>query len=348
VRIGSLFSGIGGLDLGLEWAGLGRTVWQCEIDPFCRGILARHWPEAERYTDVTTLDAARLPDVDVICGGFPCQDVSSAGRAAGIDGERSGLWYHFARIVEAKRPRIVVVENVASGQGRWLPTVRRDLHVLGYGTRAIALSAADVGAPHLRRRIFVVANTDGRELRIEQQRRPSRRARRVRDEGQAVARAHGADVADTDGEGEPCEQGSRHARGRRPHDSGETRSAPLADAGGERLEESARDDHRLDGVARAERGGRDGEPRCRGRHDAKSAMGRAFDGLSGWLDGGRADALVASPWRDGWEDGTPRVDDRHVPSRLERLKSLGNAVVPQCAEVIGRMIVEGVFDERRE
>lgn len=196
MRIGSLFSGIGGLELGLEWSGLGRVVWQCEVDPFCRRVLAKHWPNVTRYEDVRGLVP---PEVDVLCGGFPCQDVSSGNRRAkGLAGERSGLWREYARIVEAIRPRIVIVENVASGARRWLPHVRRDLHLLGYRTRAYALSAADVGALHLRRRVFVVAHAD----------RQGEHAQPVDAE---VGRAPEA-IAHADGQGEPSWAGGRFAQ----------------------------------------------------------------------------------------------------------------------------------------
>jgi DNA (cytosine-5)-methyltransferase 1 len=163
MKIGSLFSGIGGLELGLERAGLGDTVWQVEIDPFCRSVLARHWPRAERFTDVRTVGSHNLTAVDVLCGGFPCQDVSQAarGRNAGMQGERSGLWREFARVIDELRPGVVVVENVAGGVNRWLPTVSGDLAVLGYSARPYGISARDVGAPHLRERVFVVAYSDG-------------------------------------------------------------------------------------------------------------------------------------------------------------------------------------------
>jgi hypothetical protein len=102
LTIGSLFSGVGGLELGLEWAALGPVVWQCEIDPFCRAVLAKHWPNATRYEDVTI--EREWPRVDIICGGFPCQDISTAGRGVGLDGARSGLWYTYLRIVRQIRP----------------------------------------------------------------------------------------------------------------------------------------------------------------------------------------------------------------------------------------------------
>lgn len=118
MTIGSLFAGIGGLELGLERAGLGPVVWQVEIDPYCRSVLARHWPNAVRYPDVQRVGSANLSPVDIICGGFPCQDVSGAGKGAGLAvGTRSGLWYEYRRIVAELAPRVVVAENVASGKG---------------------------------------------------------------------------------------------------------------------------------------------------------------------------------------------------------------------------------------
>lgn len=161
--IGSLFSGIGGLELGLEREGFGPVLWQIEIDPQRRSVLAKHWPKAERHVDVR--DARDLPKVGILCGGFPCQDVSDAsrGRGGGITGSKSGLWKEYARIVREIHPRFVVVENVAGAAiKKWLPTVRRDLHVLGYRTRAFRIDARDVGAPHARARIFVVGHADAK------------------------------------------------------------------------------------------------------------------------------------------------------------------------------------------
>lgn len=158
MRIGSLFSGIGGLELGLEMAGIGDTVWQVEQNKLCLALLKQHWPEAQRFDDVCAVGKHNLEPVDLICGGFPCQDVSSAGKRAGLDGARSGLWYEYARIVDELRPRWVVVENVTSGAKLWVDAVRGDLERLGYATLPIPLSAADVGAAHERARVFLVAH----------------------------------------------------------------------------------------------------------------------------------------------------------------------------------------------
>ena len=161
LTMGSLFSGIGGLELGLEWAGLGPVLWQVECNPKARTVLEAQWPQAIRFDDVRSVGMATLPSVDLICGGFPCQDVSSAGSRAGLQGAQSGLWSEFDRIVGAVRPRWVVVENVASGAKLWVDTVLGDLEQRGYACLPIPLSASDVGAPHRRARIFVVAHDQG-------------------------------------------------------------------------------------------------------------------------------------------------------------------------------------------
>src|SRR5690606_14094616 len=168
LTIGSLFSGIGGLELGLERAGM-RTVWQVEMDDYATKILERHWPDAIRFRDVREVGAHNLPPVDLICGGFPCQDISYAGKGAGIKGERSGLWTEFARIVRELRPTYVLVENVAALLARGLDVVLGDLAACGYDAEWDCIPAAAVGAYHLRDRIFIVAYTHGeRHVRREQ------------------------------------------------------------------------------------------------------------------------------------------------------------------------------------
>jgi DNA (cytosine-5)-methyltransferase 1 len=173
LTIGSLFAGIGGLELGLEWAGLGPTLWQVESDPKCRAVLATHWPGVTQYDDVRTVGAADLVPVDLIAGGFPCQDVSAAGKGAGLSGARSGLWYEFARIIDECRPRWVVIENVASGAARWVDRVVGDLGRLGYASLPIPIAAADLGAPHERARVFIVGATANADSQRQlQPRRP--------------------------------------------------------------------------------------------------------------------------------------------------------------------------------
>lgn len=162
MRFGSLFTGIAGLDLGLERAGL-DCQWQVELDGYCRQVLDRHWPDIPKHVDVRDVGAHNLAPVDVICGGFPCQDISSAGHGAGIEGARSGLWSEYLRIVRELRPGYIVVENVEAlrHRGRGLYRVLGDLAACGYDAQWDVLPAAGVGAPHLRERLFIVAYAGG-------------------------------------------------------------------------------------------------------------------------------------------------------------------------------------------
>ena len=169
LRVLDLFSGIGGFSLGLERTGGFETVAFCEIDPFCRRVLAKHWPEVPCYDDVRTLTADRLradgiTRIDVITGGFPCQDLSVAGRRAGIEGSRSGLWSEIVRLACELRPQFIIVENVAnllSGPGeqpgQWFGRVLGDLAEVGFDAEWHCIPAAAVGAPHSRDRVWVVA-----------------------------------------------------------------------------------------------------------------------------------------------------------------------------------------------
>ena len=160
MTFGSLFAGIGGLDLGLERAGM-ECRWQVEIDPYCRRVLTKHWPDVPKYEDVKDVGKGNLEPVDLICGGFPCQDISYAGKGAGLAGERSGLWYEFARIIGEMGPRYVLVENVSALLTRGLGDVLGTLADLGYDAEWSVLPACAVGAPHPRERVFLVAYPAG-------------------------------------------------------------------------------------------------------------------------------------------------------------------------------------------
>lgn len=154
---GSLFAGIGGFDLGFERAGL-RCLWQVEIDDYCQKILERHWPNTPRIKDIQCADASNLAKVDIITGGFPCQDISLGNnRGAGLQGERSGLWFSYARIIRELRPRVVVVENVPALRRRGLGRILGDLAESGYDAVWDGLPASAFGAHHVRDRLFVVA-----------------------------------------------------------------------------------------------------------------------------------------------------------------------------------------------
>lgn len=216
LTIGSLCSGIGLMDLGLEWAGLGPVLYQVEIDPFCRAVLAKHWPEAKRYDDVRTVDAAALEPVDLICFGSPCQDLSSAGSRAGLGGPKSRIFYDCLRVLEATRPRWVVFENVASGASRWVDAVRSELEQLGYATLPVPVAASWLGAWQERARVFVVACLDRNSVWVESRRSSGENRARA-----PVTSEHGeADAADAARDREPAV--TEHA------EVAEARAAPRA------------------------------------------------------------------------------------------------------------------------
>ena len=158
LTVGSLFSGVGGFDLGFERAGM-AVRWQCEKDTAARSVLRRHWPDVTVYEDVRDVGIG-AEAVDVVCGGFPCQDVSIAGRRAGLAGERSGLWFEFHRILAALTPEWVVIENVpgllSSNAGRDFAVILRGLVELRYGVVWRILDSQHFGVPQRRRRVFIV------------------------------------------------------------------------------------------------------------------------------------------------------------------------------------------------
>jgi DNA (cytosine-5)-methyltransferase 1 len=160
LTFGSLFAGIGGFDLGLERAGM-VCKWQAEIDDYATKVLEKHWPDVPRYRDVCEFPPAEgVEKVDLICGGFPCQDISSCGKKEGINGDRSGLWIEYKRIVRVLRPRFVLIENVSALLIRGLDRVLCDLASLGYDAEWHTFSAAQFGAYHIRERVFILAYTD--------------------------------------------------------------------------------------------------------------------------------------------------------------------------------------------
>ncbi len=184
MKIGSLFSGYGGLDRAVSKVTGATVAWHCEFDKAPSKILEHLYPGVPNYGDVTKVDFTKVEPVDIITGGFPCQDLSLAGKRAGLEGSRSGLWSEFARAIEEIKPKLVVIENVRgllsakanngmeyseedlailNGEPpiRAMGAVLGDLADLGYDARWTGLRASDAGAPHQRFRVFIVAHPSG-------------------------------------------------------------------------------------------------------------------------------------------------------------------------------------------
>ena len=288
LRVLDLFSGIGGFSLGLERTGGFETVAFCEIEPFPRKVLAKHWPEVPCYHDVTKLTGDILArdgiTVDVITGGFPCQDISTAGRQAGIgEGTRSGLWSEIVRLIGELSPRYDIVENVAallSGpseqRGGWFGRILGDLAECGYDAEWENIPASAVGAPHRRERVWIVAYRNG-------------------------------------GDGQP-------GAGKRPELWGA--------AFGERADNDACGAGvELKALAHTNKAGLQGR---------KKAGDLSCGGAWGHQLFERCADMPRGIW--GAEPAVGRVANG-VPDRSHRLAALGNAVVPQIPELIGRAIL---------
>jgi DNA (cytosine-5)-methyltransferase 1 len=162
MKFGSLFSGIGGIDLGLERAGM-TCIWQSEIEPYACQVLAKHWPNIPNLGDIRDIDWTTVERADVVAGGYPCQPFSVAGRREGEDDPRH-LWPLFAECLRVLRPRYALLENVAGHLSLGFGQVLADLAALGYDTRWDCIPAAAVGAPHFRDRVFVVAHSGRKRL----------------------------------------------------------------------------------------------------------------------------------------------------------------------------------------
>lgn len=178
MKVGSLFSGVGCGDLGLEWAGFEHS-WFCEVNEYARKVLALRWPDTPIYDDITAVDFTAVEPVDLLAGGFPCQDISVAGKGAGIKGERSGLWSEFARAIDEIRPGYALIENSPALVNRGLDVVLSDLAALGYDAEWHCIPASGFGAPHERDRVWIVAYAQGEGLAVAARRERCWREKRL-------------------------------------------------------------------------------------------------------------------------------------------------------------------------
>ncbi len=354
LRVIEICAGIGGIALGFKMVGGFEHVAFVERDDYACKILEKHWPQVPQFRDVRSVSAWNLPPCDVLAGGIPCQPHSLAGkRGAGSD-ERD-LWPEFFRLIREIGPRYAVVENVpglrSSDRGLFFGRILADLASVGYDAEWISLSAGELGAPHERERVWIVAYPTS----VQFQREPCAGSDCARHPGTRVIPGKETLLADTDrSEWRTITEG-RHVNDR--DDAGRQEAPGRSSTRGT--------DGRAANVANAERRGvrpqqppaeRGGAALCNApgaglpirandplggygtepqsersdRRAAQPRLGISADGISSELDGLNA-------WGDGWEDGTPRTARGGV-NRVARLTCLGNAVVPQCAAVIGAYI----------
>jgi len=329
MKFGSLFSGIGGIDLGLERAGM-QCAWQVEQDEFCQRILAKHWPDVPRFGDVRDVTSAE--PVDLLAGGFPCQPFSVAGNQQGTDDDRH-LWPEFARLVRTLRPRWVLAENVPGLRTIAADEVLSDLEAADYTAWPLVVGARHVGAPHRRDRVWIVAHAQGggREKQREwggsqiTQPRPDRKRGIV-----AHANSHGVREQPVPIRG-GCDSSELGGLG-----------VGQADTNSGRCEQQ-----RLGGVLNGKREIRRGDAHGRDGEGVGDAQPNQPE-----VPRPRDHRWPAGPGQPQHEWEEPRTVESPVgvsapglPRRLARhrrqsLKALGNACVPQVVEQIGRAIME--------
>lgn len=304
MKVLDLFSGIGGFSLGLEWAGM-ETIAMCEKDKFCRQVLAKHWPDITIHEDIRDLDGKDYKgSIDVVCGGFPCQPFSVAGKQLGKADDRH-LWPEMLRVIKESAPTWVIGENVSGFVRMALDDVCSDLEGEGYRVQSFVIPACAVEAHHRRDRCWVVAYSDENDRRRRDstisQERHTWMEHRSGGQGQPLGGSD-SDVADTHPSRELQPQGSEQEVRRWIGDSRED----VADPEGERVQ-------RL-------RSGREQKPYAYGPALVPLCEGEGF-GSTYWETEPDVDRVV---------DG--------VPNRVDRIRSLGNAVVPQLVQRIGEMI----------
>lgn len=299
LRVLDLFSGIGGFSLGLERTGGFETVAFCEIEPYCRRVLAKHWPHVPCYADARELTADTLRRdgiaVDVICGGFPCQDISFAGKRAGLEGARSGLWSEYARLIGELRPRFIIVENVPGLLSLGMGDVLGELSTLGYDAVWDCIPACAVGAHHRRDRVWIVAYPNGQGERASPVNAEVASAPHVA--ANAVSNELRQQQGRSSGACRTCETVSGN--------DGEARS-----------------------VAYAERG------RLQGRDEQCAQPTTIIFAEDRWHSRG------LQQWSARWAEPDVGRVAYGLPAQMDRLKALGNSVVPQIPELIGRAILE--------
>jgi DNA (cytosine-5)-methyltransferase 1 len=325
-----LFSGIGGFSLGLERTGGFQTVAFCDSDKKTHLVLKKHWPNVPIFDDVSTLKGKDLGTVEIITGGFPCQDLSVAGKGAGLAGARSGLWWQFHRLIEETQPKYVIAENVAVLRSRGLDQVLRSLHQIGYDAEWHCIPASAVGAPHQRDRIWIVAYPNGDDRRSGSSAEPHQR------QAWMESRRSGERFSERE-----TEQTLAYSNGSVETNGGKC-SIPTQQSDGGRIGQAG--------------GGTDDRERCFRSSGKGSEDDMAYSGGEGLEGFGirtigteqkeslptRSGCIVRAINKSDFWEVEPQLGRvaNGIPNRVDRLKQLGNSLVPQIPELIGYAILQ--------
>ena len=326
LKVTSLFSGIGGIDLGLEATGYYKTTLFSEIDPFCQKILKKHWPNVPIIPDVRDINGKEI-ETDVLVGGFPCQPFSVAGKRKGKEDERH-LWPEMFRIIKEARPSIVIGENVPGiiNVQMALGQCVSDLEGEGYQVQPVVLPACSVNAPHRRYRVFIIAMVDTDNLRFPQHSGEEKEKQVRRTETPIVS---GGSFMANSGCSEWWQQPSGNTESVGRGASEKTQWTAHSDSLGGSGE-------RTEAVANAT-GSR--------RHEHEVIKEHGGSSSQEILGNGSGIPRECTWWVS--EPNMGRVVNG-VPDRIHRIKSLGNAVVPQLAYVIGMSIIKALREENEQ
>lgn len=342
IKIGSLFAGIGGFELGIE-RGIPNTetIWQVEKEPYCRSILAKHWPDAKIYDDVRNITKENVEPVDILIGGFPCQSISVAGKQEGLANEnKSGLWWEFHRIISELRPRIVVMENVPNIVRVGGRDVVGSLTEIGYDCEWTVISASQFGAPHLRKRWFCVAYPN--DDRIQQPRKNEQSDTARKGKETFVHQKRGKRKENT---------GKTDIRNKRSNHSQNN----ATDTNGKRIEEQLF----AKSISQTKQPSQGNFSHVTNtyRESTREQYAQRID-MEQERETQSRNVIRYRDMSDNkhhergsyWQRYAPesplcRVDDG-ISDRVARLKALGNAIVPQCSEYIGQCIYRsGLLDD---
>jgi DNA (cytosine-5)-methyltransferase 1 len=336
ITIGSCFAGIGGFELGLE-RGIpnSKTVWQIEQNKYCQTILQKHWPDATIYDDIREIDYEKMQTVDIICGGFPCQDISAAGKGKGIEhGDRSGLWRQMHRLINHIQPRVAVLENVPAllWKNRGMHIVLQDLASIGYDAEWCTISARQFGAPHLRKRVFIIAypsslsNRRQHDPRIlhDQKWHTKNNQKVIRSDRDTTIRTIHKDY-DTRAEiAYPMQIRCRQDGQQQPHKIDRDRQQVCTKS----QELQTKSEHSNSEHIKAN------STNIKSMETQRLSQRRCS----------KNDGIQQRDYQNYWQRFPTQSPlchrDDGVPNRLARLRALGNAIVPQCSEYIGKKIYQ--------